>query len=106
MTVTFKQGDRLPSLSVTAIKTDGTSYDLTGATAVFNMRSVSGTVKVNRAAAVVVDAAAGKLRYDWGVSDLDTTGDYEAEFECTISGKKLTVPTAGYIPITVLDDIA
>lgn len=107
MTVTFKQGDRLPSLNVTAVQSDGTAYDLTGATVVFNMRAADGaTVKVNRASATLVNGAAGTLRYDWAASDLDTVGLYEGEFEATISGRKLTIPTNGYIPIRVLDDIA
>lgn len=107
MTVTFKQNDRLPSLTVTAVQSDGTAYDLTGATVVFNMRAAdTGTVKVNRSSATLVDGPTGKVRYDWVSGDLDTNGDYLAEFECTISGRKLTIPTNGYIPIKVLDDIA
>lgn len=107
MTVTVKQGDRLPSLSVTAVQADGTAYDLTGATVVFNMRAAdSGTVKVSRSAATLVDGATGKVRYDWQSGDLDTNGEYLAEFECTISGRKLTIPTNGYIPVRVIDDIA
>lgn len=107
MTVTFKQGDRLPSLNVTAVQSDGSAYDLTGATVVFNMRTEDGvTVKVNRASATLVSGPAGTLRYDWGASDLDTIGDYYGEFEATISGRKLTIPTNGYIPIKVIDDIA
>lgn len=107
MTVTFKQGDRLPSLAVTAVQSDGTAYDLTGATVVFNMRDAeTGTVKVSRSAAVLVSGAAGTLRYDWASADLDTVGLYEGEFEATISSRKLTIPTNGYISIRVLDDIA
>lgn len=107
MTVMFKQGDRLPSLSVTAVESDGTPYDLTGATVVFNMRTADGaTVKVNRQAATLVDGPTGKLRYDWGSTDLDTAGDYDAEFECTIGGRRLTVPTNGWIQIRVVDDLA
>lgn len=107
MTVTMKQNDRLPSLAVTAVQSDGTAYDLTGATVVFNMRAAdTGTIKVNRSSATLVSGPAGTLRYDWGASDLDTVGDYLAEFEATISGRKLTIPTNGYIPVRVVDDIA
>ena len=107
MTVTFKQGDRLPSLNVTAVQSDGTAYDLTGATVVFNMRTADGvTVKVSRSNATLVSGPSGTVRYDWASSDLDTVGDYQGEFEATISGRKLTIPTNGYIPIKVIDDIA
>jgi hypothetical protein len=107
MTVTYKQGDRLPSLNISAVTSDGSAYDLTGATVVFNMRTADGlTIKVNRSAATLVSGPAGTLRYDWATGDLDTAGDYHAEFECTIAGRKLTVPTNGYIPVRVLDDIA
>ena len=107
MTIIMKQGDRLPSLSVTAITNDGSPYDLTGATVVFNMRDVdTGTVKVNRSAAVLVDGPTGKIRYDWASSDLDTVGTFEAEFEATISSRKLSIPSNNWIPIRVIDDIA
>lgn len=107
MTVWFKQGDRLPSLSVTAVQSDGTAYDLSGATVVFNMRTAdTNTVKVNRASATLVSGPNGQVRYDWQSTDLDTVGEYLGEFEATISGRKLTIPTNGYIPIRVLDDIA
>jgi len=103
----MKQGDRLPALAVTAIKNDGTAYDLTGGSVVFNMRNAeTGVVKVSRSAAILVDGPTGKLRYEWEAADLDTAGIYEADFEITISSRKLTVPTNGYIQVSVLDDIA
>ena len=107
MTIIFKQNDRLPSLSVTAITSDGNPYDLTGATVVFTMRNVdTSVVKVNRSAAVLVDGPNGKVRYDWGSADLDTVGSYDAEFEATLSGRKLTVPSNNWISIKVIDDLA
>lgn len=107
MTVLVKQNDRLPALTVTAVQTDGTPYDLTGASIVFNMRNAeTGTVKVSRAAATLVSGPNGTMRYEWAATDLDTVGLYEAEFEATIASKKLSIPTDGFIPIRVLDDIA
>ena len=106
--IIMKQGDRLPSLAVTAITTSGAAYDLTGGSVVFNMRSTTdGTVKISRSAAVLVSGPNGQVRYDWASGDLDTVGSYEAEFEVTLSGsRKLSIPSAGFIPIRVLDDIA
>lgn len=105
--ILMKQGDRLPALNVTATTSGDIAYNLTGASVVFNMRNTQdGTVKVNRAAATLVDGAAGTLRYEWGANDLDTVGLFECEFECTISGKRLSVPSNGFILVRVLDDIA
>lgn len=109
MAVSFKQNDRLPSLTVTATQADGTAYDLTGATgAVFHLRnSETGAVKLSSMTATVVNAAQGILRYDWGTNDLDTAGLFDAEFEVTMNtGRKITVPTQGYISVRVVDDIA
>lgn len=98
---TIKAFDRLPSIQATL------SADLTTATSVdFIMRPASGgTVKVNDAA-VVVDAAAGVVRYDWLLEDTDTPGSYQAEWEVHWpSSKTQTFPTTSYHTIDVLADL-
>lgn len=97
----IKANDRLPSIQATL------SADLTTAVSVdFIMRPVSGgTVKVN-AAAVVVDAGAGIVRYDWLATDTDTPGSYNAEWEVHWpSSKTQTFPTATWHTIDILADL-
>lgn len=108
---TFKKGDRLPDYTATLQTGSGssaTAIDLTDCTVRFLMTTdTTGSPKVDAAASVVGDATEGNVKYAWDTDDLDTAGEFLVEWEITYaSGKKLTVPTAGYDRITVLDDIA
>lgn len=97
----IKSFDRLPSIQATL------SANLTTATSVdFIMRpAAGGAVKVN-AAAVIVDADGGVVRYDWLAADTDTPGSYQAEWEVHWPGPKTqTFPTLSYHTIDVLADL-
>jgi phage baseplate assembly protein gpV len=101
-----KQNDTQPRMLATLKDGDGTVIDLTSATARFHMRTPSGTVVVD-AAATVVNAAAGIVRYDWQAADTASVGTYQAEFEITYPDNTVeTFPNAGYIRVQITDDIA
>jgi hypothetical protein len=101
----LKRGDRLPSLSATLQTVDGVAVDLTGGTVRFLMRRRGQVAKVN-AAAVVVVAATGSVRYDWAAADVDTAGDFEGEFEFkTATGLRETFPNDGPFAVIIAPDI-
>ena len=72
----------------------------------FYMRPPGGAVKIE-ADAIVIDATAGVVRYNWLPEDTDTAGTFQAEFEVTYTdGSVETFPNLGYIEIVITDDIA
>lgn len=103
----LKQGDTLDDLDRTLRNADGTAIDLSTATAVrFHMRR-AGTVIVDAAASVVGTASDGNVRYEWQSGDTDTPGHFQSEFEVTFaSGKVITVPNDGFMPIIITEQIA
>lgn len=102
----YKKGDRLPLLDVILENTDESEVNLTGCTVKFIMKLLGGTTAKVDAAATVMSAADGEVRYSWGATDLDTVGIYRGEFEVTDSGGlKRTFPSTGYVAIVVSDDL-
>lgn len=103
----IKQNDRLPSISATLQTVAGVAVDLTGGTVKFLMRTRAGAAAKIDAAAVIVNAVLGTVRYDWGATDTDTASTFQGEFEWTQAGGKLeTFPNAGYLEIVIGDDVA
>lgn len=89
-------GDRNPSITET-ITIDGVAVDLTAASGVrFKMRGVgSSTLRID-AAATIVSAPAGTVRYDWTTTDivLANVGDNIIWWEVTTAGKVQAVGEA------------
>lgn len=79
--------------------------DLTSATAVKFIMSKDGTVKVNQAA-VVSDAANGRVQYTWVAGDTSLSGTFNVEWEVSWGTDKQTFPSEGYLTITIEDDLA
>lgn len=108
--LSIKANDRLPSVEATLGFAGGLAANLSTATAVVFIMRLRGSdpaqpPKVNKPA-VIVDATAGAVRYDWAVGDTNTPGIYNAEWQVTYNdGKKRTFPTLTYHTITVLADL-
>lgn len=110
MTITrYKQNDRLPEYTATLVQGTGTTQipiDLTALTVSFIMRLPGAATPKVDAAATVVSAAAGTVKYAWATGNLDTVGAYEVEWEILYSGSRtLTVPAGGHDVIIVVADL-
>ena len=103
----IKQGDTSPP--IVAILKDATlsPVDLTGISGIkFIMTNKATAVKRVDAPAVVVDAAGGRVRYDWATGDTDIPGGYKGEFEVHWpDGTYETFPNSKYINIKVTADL-
>jgi hypothetical protein len=76
------QGAKRPSQTIAWTDEDGVPVDLTGATITARIR---GTAPVSAArsadgAFVVINAAAGQFRWDYGTADVATAGRYQVQF--------------------------
>lgn len=107
MTFSIKQNDRSPAMLATLQDASGTAVNITGASVRFHMRQIGSTqVKVD-AAASIVTADEGLVRYNWISADTADTGSFQAEFEVTYAdGSIETFPNDGYIRVEIIDDIA
>lgn len=110
-TFKMKKGDLVPALTATLTQAVGlvpaTPIDLTTATAVkFAMKARGATANKVDAAATIVSAAAGTVKYQWVGTDTDTAGFYIAEWQITWPAGKQTVPGSGYDLIQIDADIA
>ncbi|RCU47919.1 DUF2479 domain-containing protein [Haloplanus salinus] len=88
------QNDTYPAISGTCKDDGGNPVDITGATVRFHLKAPgSETPKVNESASIL-DAAAGRVAYQWIAGDTDTPGTFFAEFEVTHSdGNPETFPS-------------
>lgn len=101
-----KQNDTSPYMLATLKDANEAAVDITAASVRFHMRPVGSTTVTVDAAAVIVDAENGIVRYEWDAADTDTVGSYQAEFEVTyLEGDIETFPNNGYIRVEIIDDI-
>lgn len=100
----IKRNDTASSFEVQLVDADGTPVNLTGATVQFLMSR--GSTSTVAAAAVIVDAATGTVRYDWQTGDTGTSGTYRAEWEVTDSTNHVqTFPNPGYDEVVISPDL-
>lgn len=106
MTFYVKQNDTSPAMQATLQDADGNAINVTGASVRFHMRAVGSTQTVVDAAATIVTALSGIVKYEWDAADTDTVGSYQAEFEVTYADASVeTFPNDGYIRVEIIDDI-
>lgn len=103
---TMKAHDLLPTIEADLGYADGSQPDLAGATVRFIMRKSGDPAPKVNAPAAVVDPVVGTVRYDWLPADVDTVGEYIAEWEVhRADGKPQTFPTGSYHSISILADL-
>lgn len=102
----IKQNDTQPAFQAVLEDGAGDPINLDGASVRFHMRAIgAASVKVDAAASVIL-AVSGIVRYNWSADDTDTVGSYQAEFEVTYADASIeTFPNNGYVRVEIIDDI-
>jgi hypothetical protein len=105
---TIKQNDRLPAFDIVVMTGLKEVVDLTDfSTPTFHMWNKRTRATVVDAAAAIVSAAGGLVRYSWGASDTVTPGLYEAEFGLLYTGAlPMTIPNDGYYLVLITPEIS
>jgi hypothetical protein len=92
--LTLVQGDSAPTIFGTVLKPDGTAKDLSSVTEVkFQMRKADDRRYTVDAEAEVVDAATGRVSYDWEANDLSVAGEYIGQWQLTFADGKVQTTT-------------
>ncbi len=105
MAFSIKQNDTSPSLQATLKDAALNPVDLTGATVMFHMKSVDGTVKIDQQM-TITNESGGVVQYDWQSGDTDTVGTYYVEFEVTYADASVeTFPNNGNKVVSVVKEL-
>lgn len=98
---TTKKDSTLPDLEVQLTTSDGTPIDLTATTVTLRMApSNGGDLKID-ANCIVTDAANGLAKYKFDPADVDTPGNYLAEFVLTSAGGVQIAPSNAFLNIVI-----
>jgi len=102
-----KRHSRRPYVRLQVKDADGNAYDLTSVFSVrFLMYDLDGVQKVDAAGSVESPATAGIIKYEWAAADVDTAGNYNAEFDLDWgSGVVMTLPSNGLIRVRIHEDL-
>jgi hypothetical protein len=103
----MKQHDTTPSLEATLTPAGNPKEGLEEAEKVWLIvRKKGGTgAPLFKSECVIVDAAAGRIRYDWEASDTEIAGEFQFEFEIEWPGGKESIPRIGYKTLGIEDDL-
>lgn len=105
MAFSIKQNDTSPTLQATLKTAALVPVDLTGATVMFHMKSVDGSIKVNTQMSIT-NASGGVVEYSWQAADTDTVGTYYVEFEVTYADLSVeTFPNNGNKIVSVVKEL-
>ena len=107
---TRKVNDTLPPLDATLSDADG-PFDMTNYRPRFVMKSSGDVVIADGSTAngqvQALDTTAGRLRFNFSSSHVDTPGNYLAEFELsTPSTQRITFPSATHISIVLKPELS
>lgn len=105
MAFRIKQNDTSPSLQATLSDANLVPVDLSGATVVFHMKSVDGTLILSEGM-TVTDSTGGVVQYDWQTGDTSDAGTYYVEFEATYNdGAIETFPNTGSLALVISSEL-
>lgn len=92
----IKQGDTQPPLEADLQDGDGNPINLQGASVTLCLG------RHLRAPVDIIDAAEGRVRYEWQPGDTDYPGEWNAEFVVTFAGGEAQrVPSDGFIRVRI-----
>jgi len=87
------EGLTYPDLDATIVDEDGNAVPLTGGSVVFYLQAQDdGAMKINGAAATIVVAASGTVRYTFTAANTNEPGDYWGWFVATIGANVIGSP--------------
>lgn len=102
----IKRNDTRPSFSATLLDAAGAPVDISGASARFLMRDPRTRALKVDGAMVIVDAAAGRVRYDWTAADTNSAAVYQVEVQVTFGDLTIeTFPNGSHHRLEVLKDL-
>lgn len=101
----IKQGDTLPVLRATIYEPGGsTPTGLHDCTVILLIRDTGGDTLLS-AECSIIDAAQGRVEYQWQAGDTETVGVHRGEFRVIHPSGIATVPNRGHFLISVTENI-
>lgn len=94
--IEIKQGSTIPGFEAVFVDSGGQPINLSNATVEFVFGRCRG------GPCQIVDAAGGRVRYEWQEGDTDDPGTWRGEFIVTmVPGRVQRVPSGGYVSVRI-----